>query len=59
MVRSLHRAGIEVVMQFYFPMDVNRKLVIECLRFWLTEYHIDGFHIFGSRLPMEIGRAHV
>lgn len=54
MVKALHKAGIEVVMQFYFPGEINRNLVMDCLIFWQSEYHIDGFHIFGSRLPLDL-----
>ncbi len=54
MVKALHRAGIEVVMQFYFPEEINRNLVMDCLIFWQSEYHIDGFHIFGNRLPLDL-----
>ncbi|MCR5235407.1 MAG: hypothetical protein K6E53_16110 [Lachnospiraceae bacterium] len=54
MVKALHAAGIELVMQLYFPAEINRNLVTDCLRFWVREYHIDGFHIFGSNLPMDI-----
>lgn len=54
MVKALHKAGIEVVMQFYFPSNVNRNLITDCLRFWVREYHIDGFHIYGSRLPLDV-----
>ncbi len=54
MVKALHKAGIEVVLQFYFPDDVNRNLIIDCLRFWLEEYHIDGFHLYGNHLPLDV-----
>ncbi len=54
MVKALHRAGIEVVMQFYFPLEINRNMITDCLRFWQGEYHIDGFHIFGSHLPLDV-----
>ena len=54
MVKALHKAGIEVIMQFYFPGEINRNLVMDCLIFWQSEYHIDGFHIFGSHLPLDL-----
>ncbi len=54
MVRALHAAGIELIMQFYFPLEVNRNLIGECLRFWQREYHVDGFHVFGEHLPMDV-----
>ena len=40
-------------MQFYFPPEVNRSEIPEILRFWVLEYHVDGFHLMGERLPME------
>ena len=54
MVKALHKAGIELVMQFYFPAGVNRNLISNCLRFWRLEYHVDGFHIYGSHLPLDV-----
>ena len=54
MVKELHRSGIEIVMQFYFPLDINRNMINDCLRFWQGEYHIDGFHIYGSHLPLDL-----
>ncbi|MCR5508997.1 MAG: hypothetical protein K6F34_09950 [Lachnospiraceae bacterium] len=54
MVRLLHASGIELVMQFYFPQGVNRNLITECLRFWVKEYHVDGFHIYGNGIPFDV-----
>lgn len=48
MVKALHRKGIEVVMEFYFPAGVSPSLVTDCLRFWVLEYHVDGFQIVGD-----------
>ena len=51
MVRALHKAGIEVLMQFYFPEDYHMGEIPEILRFWAETYHIDGFHLTGKKLP--------
>ncbi len=51
MVRALHAGGVEVVMQFYFPEDVGAREIGEILRFWVQEYHVDGFHLMGGNLP--------
>lgn len=51
MIKAAHRAGIEVWMQFYFPKTMNHSEIPEILRFWVTEYHIDGFHLLGAKLP--------
>lgn len=52
MVKELHRNGIEVIMQFYFPDSVNQGVILEALRYWVLEYHIDGIHLKGERLPV-------
>lgn len=54
MVKALHKAGIEVVMQFYFPKCVNRNLILDCIRYWVLEYHIDGVHLQGEELPVTL-----
>lgn len=45
MVRSLHAAGIEVIMEFAFFDEVPEDLALEALRFWVREYHVDGFFL--------------
>lgn len=54
MVKQLHKAGIEIIMQFYFPTTVKRACIQEVLRYWMQEYHIDGFHLLGVDIPMNI-----
>lgn len=54
LVKALHQNGLELVMQFYFPAEVNRNEIIDVLRFWVLEYHVDGFHLMGERLPMDM-----
>lgn len=54
MVKAFHRAGMEVVMQFYFPASVNQREIPEILRYWVLEYHVDGFHLMGENLPVEM-----
>ena len=48
MVKTLHSAGIEVIMQFYFKPDIDAKTVRNIFRFWTVNYHVDGFHIIGE-----------
>ena len=54
MVKALHKAGIEIIMQFYFPKCVNRNMIIDCIRYWVLEYHIDGVHLQGEDLPVTL-----
>ncbi|MDO4522328.1 MAG: alpha-amylase family glycosyl hydrolase [Eubacteriales bacterium] len=60
MVHAFHEQGIEVLLDFYFTQEMPLTMILECLSWWVEEYHIDGFHIFGredaaqvlSRSPM-------
>ena len=45
----MHRLGIEVLMEFYFPQDCDPRYIVACLEYWTEEYHIDGFHIRGEQ----------
>ncbi len=51
MVDALHKAGIELIMQFYFPKNVNRNYIAGILRFWTMIYKVDGFRLLGDDLP--------
>ena len=54
MVKSLHAAGIELIMQFYFPPKIKQAHILEVIRHWVLEYHVDGFHLMGVRVPMAL-----
>ncbi len=45
MVRELHKNGIEISMEFFFPHGANPKRILDCLHYWVMEYHIDGIHV--------------
>ncbi|MDE7177136.1 MAG: hypothetical protein K2O59_04915 [Lachnospiraceae bacterium] len=54
MVRAFHAAGIGVSMQFYFPPELGAVDILDILRYWVLEYHIDGFHLLGVSLPVAL-----
>lgn len=54
MVKALHKAGIEVIMQIYFPKSINGSMMLDVLRFWYSEYHVDGFHVLGEKIAQDI-----
>ena len=54
MVKELHKNGMEVIMQFYFPDEVTKAYIAEVLRFWVCEYHVDGFRLKGNRIPADM-----
>ena len=49
MVKACHKAGIEVVLEMPFAEGTSRLLSEECLRFYVMEYHIDGFILMSCR----------
>ena len=53
LVKALHKAGIELILEFYFEETTPPYMVMDCLKYWVEEYHIDGIHINRSAVPMK------
>lgn len=51
MVKALHSNGLEVIMQFYFPASVSQLTMLNALKYWAFEYHVDGFRLEGFHIP--------
>ncbi|MGL5435065.1 MAG: alpha-amylase [Lachnospiraceae bacterium] len=47
LIKALHRAGIELVLEFYFSGRENPTVILDAARYWVKEYHIDGIHLTG------------
>ena len=45
LVRELHKNGIELILEFYFPERTMVGLVMDCIRHWVREYPSDGVQI--------------
>ncbi|RDU23309.1 alpha-amylase family glycosyl hydrolase [Anaerosacchariphilus polymeriproducens] len=54
LIKEVHKNGIEVLMEMYFDEKLNPNIIIDCLRFWHLEYHVDGFHIYGGSVPDQV-----
>ena len=52
MVKACHKNGIEVVLYFPFTDRVSKQLMEECLRYYVMEYHIDGFVLNSYNAPI-------
>lgn len=57
MVKACHKEGIEVVLDFPFHGDTPMLMVMECLRYYMWEYHIDGFILDPSKVRMDDVKA--
>lgn len=53
-IRELHANGIECVMEMFFTESQNQNLILDALRYWVCEYHVDGFHLLGTKLPVTL-----
>lgn len=54
MIKALHRAGIVCIMEMFFPADVSPMLALRALQFWKLYYHVDGFHLTGDGVPLDL-----
>jgi len=54
MVHEFHKNGIEIILQFFFPEKIMQGYIFEVLKFWMQEYHVDGFHLMGKKLPLAL-----
>ncbi len=48
MIKAFHKNHMEVIMQVYFQNDTPVNDMLQVLRFWYIEYHVDGFHLIGD-----------
>ena len=48
MVKTFHAAGMEVILEFFFPAATSAGVVDDCIRHWKKNYHIDGVHLIGD-----------
>lgn len=54
MVKELHKAGIEVVLEMPFDESTPKHLMLDCLRYYVQEYHIDGFICNHLITPLDV-----
>lgn len=48
LVKELHSAGLECIMELFFTGKEAPMAVLNALRYWVEEYHVDGFQISGN-----------
>ena len=53
LVSKLHKNGFEAIMEMAFAKDTPAEMMLECLRYYVRYFHIDGFHIVGCNGPIE------
>ncbi|MDC7290222.1 Type II secretory pathway, pullulanase PulA and related glycosidase [Blautia schinkii] len=53
-IKALHKAGIECIMEIYLPRQIMPLLGLRVIQFWKLFYHVDGFHLLGDGVPMDL-----
>lgn len=48
LVKEFHANGMELLMELYFAAGTPVSLMLDCLRYWVIEYHVDGFRLSGE-----------
>lgn len=54
MVKQFHKAGIEVVLEMPFAEGILPQTALDCLRYYMKEYHVDGFLVNPWIVPWEM-----
>ena len=52
MVRKLHQAQMEVVLQMHFTGNIPSSMMQDAARYYVRYYGIDGFYLIGDGLPL-------
>ncbi len=52
-ILQMHKKGIECILEMDFPDTVPLDRMLAVLRYWVREYHVDGFHLQGNQIPMQ------
>ncbi|MBR5128290.1 MAG: glycogen operon protein GlgX [Roseburia sp.] len=53
LIKLMHKNGMECVLEMFFPSGMNQNVILSILRFWVREYHVDGFHLLGESVPVK------
>ena len=52
LIKTFHKEGLEFLADFYFPPEIPQWFILEVCRYWVKEYHLDGFKLMGCNLPI-------
>ncbi|MBO5373635.1 MAG: glycogen operon protein GlgX, partial [Lachnospiraceae bacterium] len=53
-ILQLHKKGIECILEMNFTDSIRQEQILDILRYWVNEYHVDGFHLQGENIPIEM-----
>lgn len=53
-ILQMHKKGMECILEMDFPRTVPKGIILEALKYWVMEYHVDGFHLQGDDIPIQL-----
>ncbi|WP_077612697.1 alpha amylase C-terminal domain-containing protein [Clostridium sp. Marseille-P2415] len=56
LVKAFHKEGLELITELYFTGKESPSFVLDVVRFWAEEFHVDGIHLVGFPPLDLIGR---
>ncbi len=48
LVKELHANGMELVVELFFNGTESSSFVLDVVRYWVKEFHLDGVHLVGN-----------
>ena len=54
LILETHKQQMELIMEMHFVPEQTAGAIIEILRYWVMEYHVDGFILNPYNVPMDI-----
>lgn len=48
LIKKMHKKQMECILEFYFSDKINPHFMLDIMRYWHKEYHVDGFRILGN-----------
>ncbi len=51
-VKKLHENNMECIVMMQYEPDVLKSYVVDSLKYWVTNFHVDGFRLLGDNLPV-------
>ena len=54
LVKALHRYGMELILEMPFTADTPATVILDCLKYYRMEFHVDGFLVNPCVVSMEL-----
>ncbi len=53
-ILQMHKRGMECILEMDFCGGMPGAQMLQILKYWVEEYHVDGFHLQGSNIPLSL-----